>query len=128
MSKSTRVTRASINGIRQKLNVRGKDPAFEYRIVNDIDDRIQEFIDRGYEIVTDTTVQVGDKRVANPTQEGTPAKVSVGQGVKAFVMRIKKEFYEEDKQTHNATLDELEGQLRRTAKEEGLYGDIKTTR
>lgn len=128
MSKSTRVTRASINGIRQKLNVRGKDPAFEYRIVNDTDDRVQEFIDRGYEIVTDTTVQVGDKRVANPTQEGTPAKVSVGQGVKAFVMRIKKEFYEEDKQSHNAHLDELEGQLRRNAKEEGLYGDIKTTR
>lgn len=127
MAKTTRVTRASINGIRQRLVVRGKEPGYEYRIVNDTDDRVQQFKDRGYEIVTDTTVQVGDKRVANPTQEGTPAQVSVGNGTKAYVMRIKSEFYEEDKAAHNAQLDELEEQLHREAKEQNFYGSIKTS-
>ena len=127
MAKNTRVTRASINGIRQRLVVRGKEPGYEYRIVNDTDDRVQQFKDRGYEIVTDTTVQVGDKRVANPTQEGTPAQVSVGNGTKAYVMRIKSEFYEEDKAAHNAQLDELEEQLHREAKEQNFYGSIKTS-
>lgn len=127
MAKNTRVTRASINGVRQRLVVRGKEPGYEYRIVNDTDDRVQQFKDRGYEIVTDTTVQVGDKRVANPTQEGTPAQVSVGNGTKAYVMRIKSEFYEEDKAAHNAHLDELENQLHREAKEQNFYGNIKTS-
>lgn len=127
-SKNSRPVRTSINGIRQKLNVRGKDPEYYYRVVNDIDDRVQDFIERGYEVVTDSSVQIGDKRVANPSQEGTPAKVSVGNGVKAYVMRIKKEWHDEDKAEHNAQLDEMEKQLHREAKDENFYGSLKITR
>lgn len=119
-----RPTRTSINGIRQKLNVRGKEPGFVYRVVNDTDGRIQDFIDRGYEIVMDNSVKIGDKRVSNPTQEGTPVQVSVGGGMKAFVMRIKQEWYDEDKAVHNANIDKLEEQLHREAKEENFYGKI----
>ena len=127
-SKNSRPVRTSIDGIRQKLNVRGKDPDFHYRVVNDVDSNVQDYIDRGYEIVTDNSVQVGDKRVANPSQEGTTAKISVGQGVKAYVMRIKKEWHEEDRAEHNARLDEMEKQLHREAKEQNFYGKLDITR
>ena len=80
-SKAERVRRSSINGTRNKLNVRGKEPGYVYRIVNDIDDRIQSFQEMGYEIVTDNTVTVGDKRISNVSQEGSPVQVSVGQEV-----------------------------------------------
>jgi hypothetical protein len=47
--KAERVRRTPINGTRNVLNVKGKDPDSEYRVVNDIGDRIQEFQEMGYE-------------------------------------------------------------------------------
>ena len=34
-------------GTRQVLTVSGKDPGYEYRIINDSGDRVQEFMDAG---------------------------------------------------------------------------------
>ena len=101
--KTNRVRRSSINGTRNRLTVKGQEPGYVYRIVNDIDDRIQNLQEIGYELVTDKGVTVGDKRIANPTQEGSPVKISVGQGTQAYVMRQKQEFFDEDqaaKQAH----------------------------
>lgn len=122
---TTRTRRTPINGTRNRLNVRGQEPGYVYRIVNDIDDRIQTLQEMGYEIVTDKNVTVGDKRIANPTQEGSPVKVSVGQGVQAYVMRQKKEWFDEDQKTKNAKNDELEAQMKREAKDAGFYGKLK---
>lgn len=122
---TTRTRRTPINGTRNKLNVRGQEPGYVYRIVNDIEDRIQSLQEIGYEIVTDKGVTVGDKRIANPTQEGSPVKVSVGQGVQAYVMRQKQEWFDEDQKAKNARNDELEAQMHRDAKEAGFYGKLK---
>ena len=54
METQRKSVRAAINGRRNKLTIAGKDPNFEYRIANDVDDRIQELQERGYEIVTHT--------------------------------------------------------------------------
>lgn len=121
----TRTRRTPINGTRNRLNVRGKEPGYVYRIVNDIDDRIQSLQEIGYEIVTDKNVTVGDKRIANPTQEGSPVKLSVGQGVQAYVMRQKQEYFDEDQKAKNARNDEIEAQMRREANENGFYGKLK---
>jgi len=120
-----RTRRTPINGIRNKLSVRGKEPGFEYRIVNDIDDRIEMMKERGYEIVTDAGVSVGDKRIANPTQEGSPVKVSVGQGVQAYVMRQREDWHKEDQEIKRQQADELEVQMKRDAKDAGFYGKLK---
>ena len=120
-----RTRRTPINGIRNKLSVRGKEPGFEYRIVNDIDDRIEMMKERGYEIVTDAGVSVGDKRIANPTQEGSPVKVSVGQGVQAYVMRQREDWHKEDQEIKRQQADELEVQMKREAKDAGFYGKLK---
>lgn len=124
-SKAERVRRSSINGTRNKLNVRGKEPGYVYRIVNDIDDRIQSFQEMGYEIVTDNTVTVGDKRISNVSQEGSPVQVSVGQGVKAYVMRQKQEWFDEDQKAKQLRVDELEKSTRRNAEQDGLIGKLK---
>lgn len=122
---TTRTRRTPINGTRNRLNVRGQEPGYVYRIVNDIDDRIQTLQEIGYELVTDKNVSVGDKRIANPTQEGSPVKISVGQGVQAYVMRQKKEWFDEDQTTKQTRNDELEATMKREASESGFYGKLK---
>lgn len=125
MAKVARTKRTSINGIRNRLTIEGKDPAFEYRIVNDTPGRIQRFLDAGYEIVTDEDLTVGDKKVATPTGEGTPKKISTGGGMTSYVMRISKEWYKEDQDAKQAQIDEMENSMKRRAKDEGLIGEIK---
>ena len=122
--KTNRPQRTSLTN-RSVLGVKGKEPDFDYRIVNDVGDRIESFKERGYEIVTDNSVQVGDKRVANPSKEGTPQQVSVGGGVKAYVMRIKKDWYKEDQQSKELQLQEQEKSMKKEASKDLAYGQIK---
>jgi hypothetical protein len=117
--------RSSINGTRNVLNISGKEPGFVYRVVNDVGDRIEQLKAIGYEIVEDSGVQVGDRRVANPTKEGSPVKVSVGGGIQGYVMRIKQEWYDEDKAKKDAHVDNIEKGLVRDAKDKSDYGNIK---
>lgn len=126
--KENRVRRTPINGTRNRLTVRGQEPGYVYRIVNDIDDRIQTFQEMGYEVVTEKNVSVGDKRIANPTQEGTPVTVSVGQGITGFLMRQKQEWYDEDQAAKNRKTDELEASMHKEKTEENFYGKLKISR
>lgn len=128
LSKVERPRRTPINGTRSRLTVRGKEPGYVYRIVNDIDDRVQTFQDMGYEIVSDKSVSVGDKRVADPAAEGSPLKVSVGQGVQAYVMRQKQEWYDEDQKAKQTQVDDLEASTKRDAESSGLIGKLKISR
>ena len=123
-AESKRPTRAKVNGVRNVLNVSGKDPDFFYRIVNDTGDRVASMQERGYEVVTDQTVKIGERRVANPTQEGSVVSASVGGGVKGVLMRIKKEWYEEDKAEKAALVNQTESATR-TSSSEGMYGKLE---
>jgi hypothetical protein len=123
---SGRVTRTPL-GKRNILSVKGQDPNYEYRFVNEVEDRISQFQEAGYEIVPDTSATVGDKRVNATSSIGSGKQVSVGQGTKAYLMRIKKEYYEEDQATKMAHVNEIE----RATKEQALngnYGKIEITR
>jgi hypothetical protein len=125
---SGRVRRTPINGTRNRLNIRGKEPGYVYRIVNDTDDRVKTFEEMGYEVVTDPSVSVGDKRVATATKEGSPVKISVGQGVQAYVMRQKQEWYDEDQQKKQEHVNELESSMKRDSEKEGFYGKLDVSR
>ena len=116
--------RTIINGTRNVLTVSGKEPGFEYRIVNDDGDRISQFEERGYEIVKDQNIKVGDRRIANPTKEGSPIQVSVGGGTKAFVMRVPKEFFDEDRAAKDKHIDDLERGTLKEARESADYGKV----
>lgn len=123
---SGRTERTPINR-RNVLTVKGKDPNYEYRIVNDEGDRIQMFMEAGYEIVPKDSIKVGDKRVNVASSEGSVSHVSVGRGQKAFVMRIKKEWYQEDQAKKLADIKAIEETSRRKALD-GTYGSLETTR
>lgn len=123
---SGRVTRTPV-GQRNILTVKGTDPNFVYRIVNDVDDRVSQFQEAGYELVADDAVKVGDKRLNAASSMGSHKRLSVGQGTKAVVMRIKREWYEEDQAAKLASVAESENATREKALS-GTYGDIKLSR
>ncbi len=124
-NKVERVRRTPINGTRNILTVRGKEPGYEYRVVNDDGDRIAMFQEQGYELVTDSSVQIGDRRVANPTQEGSNIQISVGGGKKAFLMRIKEDWFKEDQKSKQEYVTASEEGIRREASLPGNYGEVK---
>lgn len=103
----TRPKRTPINK-RDILSVKGKEPGYHYRIVNDTGDRVQSFMEAGYEMVEAKNVVIGDKRINNSAPEGSKAQVSVGGGQKAFLMRIKQEWYDEDQATKQQEVNQLE--------------------
>ncbi len=121
----TRTTRTPL-GQRSILGVKGKEPGFNYRIVNDIGDRVDMMKERGYEVVTDDSVKIGDRRIATPTKEGSPVQVSVGGGTKAYLMRIKDEWYKEDQAYKEQQLKEQEQAMKANSSQD--YGSLKITK
>lgn len=115
---------------RNILSVEGKDPNYHYRIVNDTGDRIQAFKDAGYETVPASDVRIGDKRINSATPEGSLAQVSVGGGQKALLMRIPKEWYEEDQAAKQTEINRLEQSTLQQALErnELKTGKLEVTR
>lgn len=111
-------------GRRNILSVRGKEEGYEYRIVNDTVDRVDMFKEAGWEVVSRSDVSVGDKRVAGVSATGTAAEVSVGGGQKGVVMRIKKEWFDEDQERKRADIYESEASFTNGAD----YGDVKIER
>ncbi len=114
-------------GTRNVLTVAGKDPSYVYRIINDSGDRVQEFLDAGYELVSASSVRVGDKRVGKATAEGTGSQVSVGQGMKGYIVRIRKEWYEEDQAAKQQRVADSEAATKAKALD-GTYGQLEISR
>lgn len=108
-----RVRRTPI-GRRNKLTVENRDSNYHYRIVNDVDGRVQDMMELDYEIVTDA--QVGDKRVDTPSALGSAKQISVGGGIKAVVMRKRRDWHEQDQAEKQRQIDELEASMNEAAK------------
>ena len=121
----SRVTRVPVSQ-RNILTVKGKDPNYEYRVVNDTEDRIAQFLEGGYELVDKASVDVGDKRVSQGTSVGSKKVFSVGQGIKGHLMRIPRELYEEDQRAKQNFVNLQEASIKEKALD-GNYGtlDIK---
>lgn len=125
---------------RNKLTVQGRDDEnFVYRIVNHDDskyaDRIATMQSRGYTLCNNGE-EIGDPNGTEAGSIGSAASKSVGNGVKGVLMRIPREYYEEDKAAKQADVDRSEeGMIDKelqTASDvygEGLkIGDSKGTR
>ena len=104
-----------------------KDPDYVYRFVNDSGSRIDQMKSAGYEIVTDEDLIVGDSRVSDSSQLGSGKRVVSKDGTVQYLMRQKKEFYDEDQAAKQAHNDEIERAMTKQASE-GMYGSIKTSR
>lgn len=107
---------------RNRLSIKNKEDGYVYRIVNDVDDRVSRLTEQGYELCDKAAVgAIGDKRVDNTASIGSVAHFSVGQGMKAVVMRIKDEWYKEDQATKQQEVDEIEATMKQEARNAGDY-------
>jgi len=112
-------------GNRPKMAVVGKNPNFEYRWVNDTPGRIALFKQGGWELCTNDEVDVGNFRAEESAGEGSLACqiVDGGTGQKAYVMKIKKEWFLED-QKHNEEEAARNEETLRPNLNDGEYGKI----
>jgi hypothetical protein len=113
---------------RDRLTVDSREPGFHYRIVNDIEDRIDKFKLAGYEIVQKAH-KVGDEGVPGAGNEstGSDTRVSVGSGRKAILMRIPQEEYDADQAAKQRDIVQTEKALSRKKTNEGddgTYGEV----
>lgn len=120
MARPTSRPRRTPVGTRNRISVQDQDPNYVYRVVNDLDDRIPQLEANGWEHVTGA--KVGDNRVDNASSLGSKTMVSVGQGVKAAVMRIKREWYQEDQAAKQAQVDAMEQTMKQDARRAADYG------
>jgi len=102
-----------------------KDPDYVYRFVNDTGSRVANFQSAGYEIVRDENLVVGDNRVFDPSASEPGKKVISNDGTVSYLMRIKKEWHEEDQAAKQAYIDETEGAIKQTASQGADYGSVK---
>jgi len=107
---------------RNRLEVQNKEDGYRYRIVNDVDDRVEQLLERGYEIVPNAKVgAAGSRRVDNPTAPGSASSISVGQGTKAIVMRQPLEYALEDDALKAQIVDDTEQTMKNPKAD---YGEL----
>lgn len=101
-----------------------KDPNYVYRFVNDTGSRIANFQAAGYEFVEDKELVVGDSRVFDPSDIGSSKRVTSNDGTVSFLMRTKREYYDEDQAVKAAQINETEQAMKKEAAT-GFNGSIK---
>jgi hypothetical protein len=97
-------------GARNRLGFTNLDSRFNYRVINDQDDRLTEAVEAGYEFV-ESDEKLGDTRVAEGSTPGSRVAKPVGNGVTGYLMRIPMKFYKEDQAAKAAKVDESEKAL-----------------
>lgn len=127
--------RVPVSGLRDILTVYDKDPNFHYRFVEDKDEsgsRILKFKRGGYDFADSSLHEVGQESVYKSKKGESIVRVPTGGGKFSYLMRIKKEWYEEDQRAKASKIDEIESVIKRTGttddKNFGQYGDVKISR
>lgn len=122
--KAARVTRKPLFQRGPQAISGDKDENYHYRFVNDTGSRIHNFKQAGYEFVADTEIAVGDSRVIDASEFGSTKRVISNDGTTSYLMRIKKEFYDEDQAAKAEFISEQEAAMKKEATQ-GYYGSIK---
>jgi hypothetical protein len=129
-AEDTRPKRVPLHEQRKsRLTIVDKDPNYVYRIVNDIDNRITQLKAAGYEVV-EKNHEVGEPNVTdNNITLGSGTRISVGGGIQGILMRIPREFYEEDQKAKAAEINRTEAQLiKKSNGADGTYGEVSLNR
>ena len=127
-----RPTRVPLDGFRDKLSVKGLDPDYQYRWVKDQSEsgqRIMQFLAAAYEFVTtEQEVIVGEANVYQSDNVGSIIRVPGGHGDFLYLMRIHKEFYDEDQANKAREIDATEGQMQAGGTSGADYGSVQIER
>jgi len=120
-----RPARVPVSSRQNITTVYDSDPNYVYRWVNDVEDRIERFKLGGWEIVDSKSVKVGQRSLDNSGEMSGTISRSVGAGRTAFLMRIKKEWFDEDQAEKARQIQESEdAMLRKEKNAEGRYGSL----
>ena len=107
-------------GARNRLTFGEQDPNYVYRVINDQDERLKQAQEAGYEFVN-SDAPLGDKRVAEGGKIDSRVSKPVGNGVRGFLMRIPRDYYEEDQKIKADKVDATERAMKPNAAK-GEYG------
>lgn len=137
-SKERRDERVPVSGLRDIMTVDNKDPSFTYRWVVDSDERgqkIMRYQKGGYSLVSADEVIVGQPNVYKSEHFGSIVRLPSGNGNYSYLMKIKKEWYDEDQEAKEDNIRSLEESMSRkhTRSDEadddlGQYGSVRITR
>ena len=119
-----RMKRVPVSGPRNILTVANKDPNYVYRWVLDVPGRLETFKRGGYEVVVDNN-EVGDPAVDRHKQLGSA--ITLVKGTSTLVlMRILREWYDEDQAAKQADIDALEATMKSGSSAD--YGKVEISR
>lgn len=131
-SRAERPNRARVSGYRDVLSVRNKNEDYHYRWVLDSSQsgsRILLFQEGGWELVNKDVdnVVVGEDHIAKTEDLGTLVRVPAGKTTPdqyLYLMRIPKEWYDEDKYEEEKELRAREARVFRQDERQGQYLDV----
>jgi hypothetical protein len=111
------------------MSIPNKDDSYVYRLVTDENEKIEQKLKAGYEIVDKSGEDLSiDGRLQDPSWRQSAASQSVGGGLIGYLMRIPREWYEEDKAKKRERLDEKTAMLKNKAiagiNQSQVYGEI----
>lgn len=126
---TAKTDRVPVSGLRDILTVYGKNPAFEYRFVVDVDERgsrIQRFMRGGWEFTQggeQSEVIVGEQCVYRSEESGSIIRYPSGGGKHSYLMQIERELYEEDQRAKQREINDTENIiLRQRTDEDNEHG------
>lgn len=90
-----------------------KKVGFERRFINDNGDRVQNFKDAGWSVVSNEVDQVGDAKAGKASLMGSMANPSVGQGMRAVLVEIPEELYQADRAESQRQITRVENEIQR---------------
>ena len=104
------------------------------RWINDVDGRVFKARKAGYEFIDreGSIIKEKDERFQDPEWQNSAMSQPVGGGITAYLMRVKKEFYDEDQAEKQTKIDAQENQMRKKnipgVKTDQVYGEISISR
>jgi len=127
VNRSDRPHRVPINGLRDKMSVRGQEPGWHYCWVNE--DKVDRYLNGDYEFVTHE-VQVGDRKIDSASMIGGKVAMPVGNGLTGYLMRCTDEVFKEEMTLINERTDDNERSLRENLNSgaDGKYGKVEIGR
>lgn len=128
---SVRTERIPVASNRAPLQVKGLDNEnFHYRFVLDVDDRLDIFKQAGYEFVRHDgrgKIIVGEPTIESSDDKSCVVTKPAGRGLKLFLMKIPKKWYEEDQKAKRDEIKKVEEAMKLSPKG-GDYGRLNIDR
>lgn len=114
---------------RNKITVTNLDSEnYMYRWVNDVENRLQTFVEGGWVFVDKQGHEVGDGGVESSNVVGSALSKGMGGGVTSFLMRIPMDLWKQDQERKEREENgALEAEIRRNAKNAADYGKLDIT-